>query len=142
MSTEYKKVSTLYQKSPPTVWTEPVLKVKSAIEAALGKRCTFDYVLINLYRDGEDSIGFHIDDEARGVNETYGPKNIVASLSLGETRTFVLRHSRKKKLQRRYALTPGSLIVMDGTTQEFWRHGVPKEPEVKGPRINLTFRVS
>jgi len=116
--------------------------VKKDIEDLLENRCNFDYVLVNYYRDGKDYIGFHADNEASGVSPTHGAKNIVASISLGQPRRFLLRHKKKKLPQLEYSLTPGSLIVMEGETQTFWKHSVPKELRVTQSRINLTFRVS
>jgi len=136
-----KVVRTLYQKQPALAWTEEVLNLKTKIEEVLGSRCSFDYVLINLYRDGKDSIGFHSDEEASGENPLCGPKNIIASISLGEARTFILMHKHSKgKVE--YRLASGSMIVMDGETQEHYKHGIPKEEGITKPRINLTFRVS
>ena len=95
-------------------------------------------VLLNLYRDGRDSMGMHSDDEPElGDNPT------IASVSLGATRTFIL--SPKRKSARRdgslqVALGSGSLLVMSGVCQHRYRHGVPKEPGCTGERINLTFR--
>ncbi len=93
-------------------------------------------VLCNLYRDGRDSMGMHSDSEPE-----LGEDPLIASLSLGATRRFCLRHRRgptRGKLDLR--LETGSLLVMLGTTQRHYRHGVPKEPKVSAPRINLTFR--
>ena len=144
---EKDKKAKLYQKTAPDLWTDQVLQVKKAIEESLESVCAFDYVLFNRYRDGQDSINFHRDDEAEGVNERDSPRNIIASLSIGATRTFVMksRHRDKKgspckKVE--YKLSDGYLIVMEGTTQENWVHGVPKEPEIQGERINLTFRIT
>ncbi|EFA81379.1 hypothetical protein PPL_05363 [Heterostelium album PN500] len=86
--------------------------------------------------DGNDFIGMHADDEA------YLPgKTTIASISLGATRTFTVTHSKKKETQE-YKLNNGSLIVMGGQCQKNYRHGIPKEPDVVTPRINLTFRKS
>jgi alkylated DNA repair dioxygenase AlkB len=93
-------------------------------------------VLINLYRNGQDSMGYHADDEPE-----LGPKPTIASVSLGATRRFLLKPRRKRSgPPRELALTHGSLLIMGGTTQENFVHGVPKEPKVNGSRLNLTFR--
>lgn len=93
----------------------------------------FNTCLANYYRDGRDSIGMHSDDEPE-----LGPEPMIASISLGATRTFKL--ARKDKSQRmNIALTGGSLLVMRGNSQRDWMHGIDKEPG-SGPRVNLTFR--
>jgi alkylated DNA repair dioxygenase AlkB len=97
----------------------------------------FNSVLCNLYRDGQDSMGMHSDAEPE-----LGEQPVVASVSLGATRKFSLRHRRgpaRGKLD--LPLPGGSLLVMRGTTQHVYRHGVPKVQQATGPRINLTFRV-
>jgi len=125
----------LYLKTPPKPWSEEIGTIKKAIETMVN--FTFDYVLINKYRDGKDYIGFHADREhiAEG-------KNVIASISLGTPRRFVMRHKSKNLGTIEYALTTGSLLVMGGTTQKFWKHAVPKQLRVTSPRINLTFRKS
>jgi len=137
-------VKELFQKQPQKPWTEPVQKVREKIESLAGFK--FDYCLVNYYRDGNDHIGYHADNEA---------KDVVASLSLGGTRKFDVQHlscfgkvkTRKgKPLEKpetdyyQFSLTNGSLIVMLGGTQQYWKHRIPKEPSVKTQRINLTFR--
>jgi alkylated DNA repair dioxygenase AlkB len=113
-------------------WTPELLAVKERVEAAAGT--SWDSLLLNLYRDGQDSIGFHADDEPE-----LGPNPIVGSVSLGATRRFVLKHPASgEKLE--FDLPNGSLLVMGGTSQHHWRHGVPKTRKPVGPRINLTFR--
>jgi alkylated DNA repair dioxygenase AlkB len=118
----------------PHEWTGTLLRIKEDIEAATGHR--FNSVLVNLYRNEQDSVGWHSDDE-----RVLGEKPVIASLSLGETRTFKLKHkTRKDQKTVSLELADGSLLVMAGTTQKFWRHAVDKERAAKGPRINLTFR--
>jgi alkylated DNA repair dioxygenase AlkB len=91
-------------------------------------------LLLNLYRDGRDSIGFHADDEPE-----LGTNPVIGSVSLGAERRFVLkRPASGEKLE--FNLHHGSLLVMGGTSQHHWRHGVPKTARPVGPRINLTFR--
>jgi alkylated DNA repair dioxygenase AlkB len=93
----------------------------------------FNSVLLNCYRNGQDSMSFHADDEVQ-----LGPEPVIASLSLGATRTLQFR---ARHLKQRHAgkLRHGSLLVMHGRCQQDWQHGIPKEP-CTGPRINLTFR--
>ncbi|MFZ2007839.1 MAG: alpha-ketoglutarate-dependent dioxygenase AlkB [Stellaceae bacterium] len=118
----------------PLPWTPILLDIKSRIEAAAG--ATFNSVLLNYYRDHQDSIGFHSDDEPE-----LGEQPVIASLSLGAERTFILKHKVLKRIEPvRRRLASGSLLLMKGDTQRCWRHGVPKEGRPCGPRINLTFR--
>jgi alkylated DNA repair dioxygenase AlkB len=110
----------------------PLLELKSRVESAAGAE--FNSLLLNLYRDGRDSIGMHADDELElGVNP------VIGSVSLGNVRRFVLRH-KKRGERLSFDLAHGSLIVMAGTSQHHWVHGVPKTVKPVGKRINLTFR--
>jgi alkylated DNA repair dioxygenase AlkB len=96
----------------------------------------FNSVLANLYRNERDSMGLHADDERE-----LGPRPVIASLSLGATRVFRLRHRHRRDLPSlRLPLESGSLLVMAGDTQDNWKHEVPRERQPCGPRINLTFR--
>lgn len=124
----------LYQKQKQHPWTEPVLEIKKKLEEML--HCKFDYLLLNYYRNGNDYIGWHADREA--IPES---KSVIASMTLGETRKFVLKHNEtEEKLE--YQLTHGSLIVMAGKTQKYWKHTIPKQLKVTKPRLNLTFRIN
>lgn len=114
-------------------WTPELLAVKARAEAVAGT--TWNSLLLNLYRDGRDSIGFHADDEPElGINP------VIGSISLGAERRFVLKHPASGE-KREFALPHGSLLVMSGASQHHWRHGVPKTRKPVGPRINLTFRL-
>lgn len=118
----------------PQPWTALMLDIKARIEEVAS--ATFNSVLLNYYRDNNDSIGFHSDDEPE-----LGERPVIASLSLGEARTFVLKHKKLRKAEPvRLRLASGSLLLMAGDTQRYWRHGVPKESRPCGPRVNLTFR--
>jgi len=113
-------------------WTDTLMALKQEVEQFT--QVTFNSVLANLYRDGQDSVAWHSDDEPE-----LGPSPIVASLSFGDTRNFQLKHKRlKEKLN--IDLTAGSLLLMSGNTQKHWAHCVPKTKRVKLPRISLTFR--
>ena len=107
----------------------------------LSQACSvnFNSVLLNLYRDGNDSVDWHADDEPE-----LGPEPIIASVSLGETRTFDFRSKYDSKHKRSFELFSGDVVVMSGVTQQHWEHRVPKTAErirlSTGPRINLTFR--
>jgi alkylated DNA repair dioxygenase AlkB len=117
----------------PEPWTAPLAEVRAGIEALTGQR--FNAVLLNLYRSGADGMGWHADDEPElGVNP------VIASVSLGATRRFRLRHRRRKELTRDLDLAHGSLLLMSGTTQHHWLHALPKTARAAGERINLTFR--
>jgi alkylated DNA repair dioxygenase AlkB len=113
-------------------WTPTLTAIRRAVEAAAG--APFNSLLLNRYRDGNDSIGYHADDEPElGVNP------VIASLSLGAVRRFVLKHGKSgEKLA--FELAHGSLLIMAGACQHHWRHAVPKTKTVVGERINLTFR--
>lgn len=116
----------------------PLVALKEKIEATLagqGVDAHFNSVLMNFYRDGNDSIGMHADDETQ-----LGPNPVIASLSLGAARTFKMVHVATRT-KREYVLSGGELLVMKGDTQAAWRHGIAKQPGA-GPRINLTFRLS
>ena len=95
----------------------------------------FNTALGNLYRDSKDSVAWHSDDEP-----DLGPNPIIASLSLGATRRFLLRRKDNHKEVKVYELTHGSLLLMTGSTQAYWEHTIPKTRHRVGPRINLTFR--
>jgi len=118
----------------PLPWTDTLTCIKEDIERASGHR--FNSVLLNLYRDENDSVGWHSDAEPE-----LGKMPVIASLSLGATRTFRLRHRTRKDLKPvSIELSDGSLLLMAGTTQRFWQHAVPKERTACSRRINLTFR--
>jgi alkylated DNA repair dioxygenase AlkB len=115
-------------------WTPLLLDIKGRVESATAAQ--FNSVLLNYYRDHRDSMGFHSDDEPE-----LGDRPVIASLSLGEERTFILKHKRKKALSPiRLRLASGSLLLMRGETQRHWKHGINKERVPCGPRVNLTFR--
>lgn len=117
----------------PRKWTPPLEEMKDALEREVG--AAFNSVLLNLYRDGRDSVAWHSDDEAE-----LGPEPVIGSVSLGATRRFQLRHKATAGLRHEMELTHGSLLVMRGPTQRHWQHQVPKTSRSVGPRINLTFR--
>ena len=110
-------------------WTPTLLEIKEKIEAVQGP---YNYCLLNRYRSGSDSMGWHADDEPEMGNS-------IGSLSLGATRTFRIRHNVSKQT-RTFLMGHGALIIMAGTMQQFWQHHVPKTTQNVGERINLTFR--
>ena len=116
----------------PAPWTNELLRIKDAIEDLAG--VDFNSVLLNRYRDGNDSMGWHADDEPElGLNP------VIASVNFGATRRFMLRHV-KEGHKFELKLQHGSLLIMKGTLQHYWQHQVPKTTKVSGERINLTFR--
>lgn len=110
--------------------------------ASMRDRCTalfpdhpFNSVLINWYRDGNDSIGYHVDNERDLINNS-----TIATVSLGGPRTFHLKSKHGSGEVTKVKLEHGSLLLMYGECQKNWLHGIPKEPELVEPRISLTFR--
>ncbi|MBD2520621.1 alpha-ketoglutarate-dependent dioxygenase AlkB [Nostoc sp. FACHB-973] len=118
----------------PEPWN-PVLKsIKSKIEKIA--EVSFNSVLLNLYRDGKDSVSWHSDDEPE-----LGENPIIGSVSFGATRRFSLRHKQSKDYKIDVDLGNGSFLLMKGGTQHFWQHQIAKTPKSIQPRINLTFRI-
>jgi len=112
---------------------DPMLEgLRDRLERELGLR--FNGVLANYYRNGQDSMGWHADNEPE-----LGPEPVIASLSLGETRRFLMKHRRRGE-RIALELEHGSLLLMTGPTQKWWRHAVPKTVRPVGVRLNLTFR--
>jgi alkylated DNA repair dioxygenase AlkB len=118
----------------PMPWTDLLLEIRTRVETVT--EASFNSVLLNFYRDNRDSMGFHSDDEPE-----LGERPVIASLSFGEERTLVLKHKVNKLAKPvRLRLESGSLLLMKGETQRYWKHGIAKETRSCGPRINLTFR--
>ena len=116
----------------PNPWIPLLEEIKTKVEKITLTK--FNSVLLNLYRDGQDSNGWHSDNEKQlGTNPT------IASISIGQERIFHLKH-RTKTLKHSLTLSHGSLLIMSGTTQHFWKHQIPKSRKTLLPRINLTFR--
>lgn len=117
----------------PSAWLPDLLEIKNKIEPMAG--VTFNSVLLNLYRDGRDSVSWHTDAEPE-----LGRNPVIASVSFGASRKFQLRHLHtKEKIE--LELTHGSLLIMQGELQHYWQHQIPKTSKTVGERINLTFRV-
>lgn len=113
-------------------WNQTVLNIKQKIESE--SNFEFNACLANLYRDGKDSNGWHADNE-----KELGKNPVIASISLGATRTFKLKHSKiNEKVD--FEMTSGSLLIMGGEIQHYWKHQIPKTKKEVGPRVNLTFR--
>lgn len=120
-------------KMQPHPWNFILQKIKFQVEEIVTE--DFTTVLLNLYRNGADSNGWHADNE-----KELGTNPVIASLSFGAERYFHLQHNTEKSLKLKILLEHGSLLVMKGTTQHFWKHQIPKTAKPIGSRINLTFR--
>lgn len=121
-------------KMQPHPWTLLLQNIKSYVESV--SDTNFTTVLLNQYRDGKDSNGWHADNE-----KELGANPIIASVSFGAERIFQLKHNSISGLKQNILLEHGSLLLMKGTTQHFWKHQIPKTAKPIGSRINLTFRV-
>ncbi len=117
----------------PEPWTPTLLDIKARVEEAAGT--TFNSVLLNHYRSGSDSISWHTDAERE-----LGKNPIIASVTFGDARRFMLRQIGNKDIKTEVELSHGSLLVMAGETQHYWQHQVPKTKANVEARINLTFR--
>ncbi|MDP0561995.1 MAG: alpha-ketoglutarate-dependent dioxygenase AlkB [Candidatus Endonucleobacter sp. (ex Gigantidas childressi)] len=120
--------------SNPNEWNKGLLYIKKKIESISNVK--FNSVLINWYRDGEDYLNWHADDE-----KELGKNPIIASVNFGETRDFIIRDNTNKLNKITIPLKHGTVLIMSGEFQHFWQHSVPKRKKVKGSRFNLTFRV-
>ncbi|MFA9187871.1 alpha-ketoglutarate-dependent dioxygenase AlkB [Flavobacterium sp. FBOR7N2.3] len=115
-------------------WSPELLKIRKKVENETA--LNFNSALLNLYRNGNDSVAWHSDQEGNS-----GPNPVIASVTFGETRMFKLRHKFRKDIAPvEIPLHHGSFLLMAGTTNSFWQHQVPKTSREVLPRINLTFR--
>lgn len=119
-------------RNEPAPWTPAVARLRALVEGLAGT--AFNGVLLNLYRDGGDSMGWHADDEA-----SLGARPVIASVSLGAPRRMRFKAKRGSETFD-LDLEPGSVLVMRGDSQRDWLHAIPKTRRSVGPRINLTFR--
>jgi alkylated DNA repair dioxygenase AlkB len=117
----------------PQPWNEILLQMK--LKIAKVTQCDFTTVLLNRYRNGQDSNGWHADNE-----KELGTNPVIASISLGAARAFHLQHNSIKEARLKLTLEHGSLLLMKGTTQHYWKHQIPKTAKTVDQRINLTFR--
>lgn len=117
----------------PIDWTPDLLFIKNRIDILAGVR--FTNALVNLYRDGKDGVDWHSDDES-----ILGKDPVIGSVSFGTVRVFQLKH-KTRGMRFELELGPGSFLLMQGPTQHYWQHRIPKKSSLTGPRINLTFRV-
>ncbi|GAB3379105.1 alpha-ketoglutarate-dependent dioxygenase AlkB family protein [Lysobacter fragariae] len=126
----YRYSGTLFEPHP---WPDALAVLRERLRGELG--IDFNSVLANRYRDGRDSMGWHSDNEPE-----LGPAPVIASISLGATRRFLLRHRTELARRLEIELPPGSLLLMRGATQANYRHALPRTARPVGERINLTFR--
>ena len=118
----------------PVQWNEVLLEIKKQVEQHI--RFQFNSVLLNEYKSGEVGMGWHSDDE-----KELGIDPIIASLSFGANRDFIFKHKTDKSFEKiKIHLKSGSLLIMSGSTQHYWKHSLPKRLKVRDPRVNLTFR--
>jgi len=120
-------------KMQPHPWNPLLKRIKSKVESVTNSN--FTSVLLNLYRDGKDSNGWHADNE-----KELGLNPIISSVSFGSARVFQLKHNTISNAKLNIVLEHGSLLLMKGTTQHFWKHQIPKTSKKIDSRINLTFR--
>jgi alkylated DNA repair dioxygenase AlkB len=118
----------------PKPFTSTIKQIQTKIETVC--KAEFTTVLLNLYRDGNDSNGWHSDDE-----KELGTNPVIASVSFGVERVFHFRNKKEKNLRFNLNLQHGSLLLMQGATQHHWQHQLPKSKKTQTPRINLTFRI-
>ncbi len=118
----------------PHGWNSVLTMIKEEVETVCQEK--FTTVLLNLYRNGKDSNGWHADNE-----KELGKNPIIASLSFGASRAFHLQNNKNKNLKQKIILEHGSLLIMKDQTQHCWKHQIPKTAKEIGPRINLTFRI-
>ncbi|SMF77291.1 alpha-ketoglutarate-dependent dioxygenase AlkB family protein [Pseudobacteriovorax antillogorgiicola] len=117
----------------PDPWSKELILIKSRVESVA--RQSFNGVLLNLYRDGRDSMGWHQDNEVE-----LGRRPCIASVSFGAHRSFHFKHRSTQDLKVKLELEDGSLLLMQGDCQDHWLHCLPKRLRIDRPRINLTFR--
>ena len=118
----------------PLPWTDLLREIKRRVEDCTDAR--FNAVFLNLYRDHNDSMGFHSDDE-----KELGKNPVIASVTFGATRLFLMKHKFDKEIPTvKIPLEAGTVLLMRGSTQHFWKHGINKQTRPCGPRVNLTFR--
>lgn len=118
----------------PHPWIRPLQTLRARLQRLTAM--TFNSALVNLYRSGSDSVGWHADDEPE-----LGRNPIIASISFGGSRRFILKHKRDPSIPKQeLLLSNGSLLIMSGSTQHCWRHCIPKTARDVAPRINITFR--
>ncbi|MCX2483452.1 alpha-ketoglutarate-dependent dioxygenase AlkB family protein [Pedobacter sp. MR2016-24] len=124
---------TSLRRSAPNLWTPELLSMKSRVEEEAG--ITFNSVLLNYYRNGNDSVAWHSDNET-----ALGKYPVIASVSLGQVRNFDIRNKNDHREKYAIRLEHGSLMIMKGDLQAKWDHRIAKSTRIMKERINLTFR--
>jgi alkylated DNA repair dioxygenase AlkB len=122
------------KKTVPFTWTPELLMIKELVEPLAG--VTFNSVLLNYYRDGNDSVAWHSDKE-----DILGRNPVIASVSFGQVRSFDIRNKTDHQEHYSVKLEHGSFLLMKAGLQESWEHRIAKSTRSMGPRVNLTFRV-
>lgn len=117
----------------PLPWTSLLAEIRERVQQQVGQ--ALNGALLNLYRDGQDAMGWHSDDEPE-----LGLQPLVASLNLGAARRFDFRRKGSSRIEHSVLLEHGSLLVMSGSTQHYWQHQIARSRKVSEPRLNLTFR--
>ncbi|MES2827044.1 MAG: alpha-ketoglutarate-dependent dioxygenase AlkB [Bacteroidota bacterium] len=125
---------TSLRRSAPNIWTPELLLIKSRVEWIAG--VNFNSVLLNYYRDGNDSVAWHSDNE-----KALGSRPVIASVSFGQVRSFDIRNKRDHSEKYSIKLESGAMMIMKGDLQQHWDHRVPKSIKPMRPRVNLTFRI-
>lgn len=125
---------TSLRKTEPLLWTPELLQIKERAEEIAG--VTFNSVLLNYYRDGNDSVAWHSDNE-----KVLGTHPVIASVSFGQVRSFDIRNKQDHSSKYSIRLENGALMIMKGNLQTDWEHRVPKSIKPMRARVNLTFRV-
>jgi alkylated DNA repair dioxygenase AlkB len=131
LGTDY---SALGKVADPIPWTPELLMIKEKVEPLAGTR--FNSVLLNYYRDGNDSVAWHSDRES-----VLGKNPVIASVSFGQVRSFDIRNKTDHKEHYSVRLEHGSFLLMKAGLQEHWEHRIAKSTRTMKPRINLTFRL-
>lgn len=121
------------QKLNALSWTSTLIELRDSVNLITDSY--FNSVLVNNYKDGQDYMGWHCDNEPE-----LGPNPLIASLSFGETRDFVFRFKADHKRKINISLESGGLLIMEGGLQRYWDHALPKRLKIKDFRYNLTFR--
>ena len=122
----YRYSRTQHQADP---WLPQLLEIRERLQQICGR---YNFCLLNRYRNGQDSMGWHADDEPE-----MGP--VIASLSVGAARRFRLRHNSTREIIN-INISSGMLLIMAGKMQQYWQHELPRAKTVLEERINLTFR--
>lgn len=125
---------TSLRRSSPNLWTPELLMIKQKVEPIAG--VIFNSVLLNYYRNGNDSVAWHSDNE-----KALGQYPVIASVSFGQVRSFDIRNKSDHREKYAIKLESGSLMIMKGDLQQNWDHRIAKSSRSMNERVNLTFRI-